>query len=54
MGGAVVQAAAIAVDKRDHIGGIFADKLKKLISLRQLASNALKLQVLINRVNVEK
>ena len=54
IGGAVVQPAAIAVDERDHIGGIFTDELKKLIALGQLASNAVELQVLIDRVKVEK
>src|SRR5208282_2276933 len=50
IGGAVVQPATIAVDQRDHIGGILTDELEKLISLSQLASNALELHVLINRV----
>src|SRR5271157_4442507 len=54
IGRAVVQPAAIAVDECDHIGGIFANQLKELIALRQLASNALELQILINRVKVEK
>jgi hypothetical protein len=54
IGGAVVQPATIAIDERDHIGGVFADELKKLISLSQLAPNAVELQVLIDRVKVEK
>src|ERR1700722_10380546 len=54
IGGTVVQATAVAVDQRDHIGGIFADELKKLISFGQLAPNTVKLGVLVNGVEVEK
>ena len=54
IGRAVVQPTAIAVDERDHVGGIFTDELKKLIALCQLASNAVELQVLIDRVNIEE
>ena len=46
--------AAIAVDQRDHVGGILTDELKKLISLGQLAANAVELQMLIDGVKVEE
>jgi len=54
IGGTVVEAMSVSVDYRDHIRGIFADELKKLITLGQLATNTLELQVLIDGVDVEQ
>src|ERR1022692_3485584 len=54
IGGTVVQSATVAIDERDHISSIFADELKELISLRQLTSNTVELQLLVDSVEVEE
>ena len=53
IGRTVVEAVAITVDERDHIGRVFADQLKQLIPLSQLASNAVKLHVLVDGIEIE-
>src|SRR2546426_12257009 len=44
----------VAVDHRNHVGGILGDECKKLVTLRQLPPNSLQLQMLINGVDVEQ
>ncbi len=52
--GTVVEPAAFAVHQRNHVRRVFADELKKLVTLRQLPADALQLKMLIDRVQVEQ
>ena len=54
VGGAVVKAMTILVDNGNHVCGVFTDELKEAVVLRQLAADALQLQVLIDRIDVEE
>src|SRR5437762_3876117 len=44
----------VAVDHRNHVGGVLGDEFKKLVPLRQFPPNSLQLQMLINGVDVEQ
>src|SRR5581483_437867 len=44
---------AVAVDHRNHVGGVFGDQLEKLVAVGQFTANALQLKVLPHRVNIE-
>jgi hypothetical protein len=54
IGGAVIQSTAVLIDEGDHVSGVFTNELEELIALRQLPANAVKLQMLVNSVEIEE
>lgn len=51
---AVVQAIPLGVDDGDHIGGVFADQAEDLFAFNEPTPNAMYLQLLVDRIQVEK
>src|SRR5580698_10211164 len=45
---------AVHIDDGDEVGGIFADEAEELFAFEELAPNAMDLELLVDRVEIEK
>ena len=54
VGGAVIDSLTRRIHHRNHICGVFGNEPKQFVMLRELAANSLKLQMLINRIDIEQ